>query len=467
VKRLTPKAWITLGILLLFLGSAIFGVSQRPSTRHFSSPHEIRLTESRRNWDPTFAPPSGSIPAKPYRFGTSTSSLTETEIRIESQIQNATGGAVPHIRVIDAGLGKEGSFGPDLTIRLKALSVFWPDKESLTGDDKRFPAKFIDPHTHDPVENWDDQKSYGTPSFYLSSRTHWPEVMFLVETSNDDAFRWMGFRILNAENQTSLSSGSSYHHAKLSQMSTRFEAWHNPPFVLAIDFAYGPAERRMLKLEPGATASFSQAEIRLHELHTGKWSQSSRSGDNDSVTQTLTRRDPESEGHLGLLNYAPKEFGTQLQVRLPDGSSPFVHAYQGFAYWTSRNPLPNEEIEFLFLPNRGRILFHLPPLPGGPNNGAPVDNLFDLRIPYLEAEPNYQLLELIRKSTDLTANLSGWTSYSSGTGDPEVFEDATIAELLDYYVAGVGMGRVKVDQQQHKIVNTTPLWERIKKWLGF
>lgn len=461
-KSLSPKTWIKLSVLLLFVGSAIVGILQSPTTAYFSSPHEIRRTESLRVWDPTFRPPPGFVPAKPYRLPIATSTLKEGILRIESKTADATSGVTADIRVINAGQNLQANIRPDLTISLRGLAVLWPDRELLSSEERYVPAQFIHPHTHEPKDDAIPKEGYGTPSFYLSGSNAWPEVMFALETSNYEDFRWLGFRLLNAVNHTSLSSGSSYHHAKISRMSTRFEAWHNPPFFLAVDFAYGPAESRMLKMEPGAVALFSQAKVELNSLHRGKWSQGGRSMGSGKVTQTLTLRSPkDKQGHAGILNYAPKEFGTRLQCRLPDGSSPFVHTSDGFAFWSSSEKLPEDEIELRFLPNYGRIIFELPPLPGGPNNGVPIENLFDVRIPYLEARSSYQLLEIIRKSTDLSTSLR---AYSSGTSDE--FDNATIAELLEHYRLNAGIGRVSVDQTNHELINPPSFWKRVQRRLG-
>ncbi len=465
MKSPSPTFWFVLILLLFFVSAAIIGVLRDSSSRYFSSPTEVRVEESGRVWDPTFHPPPGVLPAKPFQFPKVTSSLKEDELRIEAEISKTSPPAVPDIRVIDAGNTGEASFGPDLTIRLLGLAAFWPDAALATSESQYHPATFIDPFTLEPALDIFTKKQQGTPSFYLQSDLFWPEVMFAVETTNYENFRWLGFRILNAENHTALSSGSSYHHAPLSQMATRFEAWHNPPFILALDFAYGPPEIQSIKAVPGSKATFSGAEIEILELHTGNWNQGSRGMSSEKVTHQmkLSERDPD-RGHLGVLSYAPREFGSRLQCYLPDGSSPFVHANDGLAHWTSKQPLPSSEIEFRFLPNHGRVIFHLPPLPGGPNHGQPIENLFDVRIPYLVLDRSYERLEIIRKASDMTPKLHG-ISHSS-TFPKTVHENISIGELLDAHLQATGNPHVTIDQTNHEIIETTPLWERIKTWLN-
>ncbi len=126
-----------------------------------------------------------------------------------------------------------------------------------------------------------------------------------------------------------------------------------------------------------------------------------------------------------------------------------------------------------YYPNARRLIFHLPELPGLPEENRHVDNLFAVKIPYVRLETSWDFVRCIQDATQLNFTFSGpapVTMFPPGYF-PHSFENVTPEELLAEYLKYKYPNRVvRVDAKNNTLTFADPTlksWkEKVQSLLG-
>jgi hypothetical protein len=284
------------------------------------------------------------------------------------------------------------------TVTLAGIGTAIAEKATNFGDGVNLPARYFTA----------DGKALGSPPEMLPEHERklysdgkGPAAQFVLISSNLTALKSLRLHVFDARTHFSVMSGHSM--GTLTNgfyYGTTLELWHQTPLELVATIATGPIETYSMKPTEGAEAKFPGGNARLlvvSEKNLNNWS-SRHDGRTNLITYRLGDpswpRPPRAQTSL-LLHVWPTAFAAPIEIEvLGEGGKKL----QGGNSGTSGNlmkvtvdgvPEDIREVRLKYYTRKYRVIFDIPELPGLPEENRNVENLFDVRIPYMNLRYEY------------------------------------------------------------------------------
>ena len=250
-------------------------------------------------------------------------------------------------------------------------------------------------------------RSGGTPF-----RGTFPRAEFYFQSTNlPSDVMLIGFQAFDHRTRRLLTSGHSSSMQRGAEttiwISADIELWHQTPIDLVLTIATGPIELTSHPIDlstspipfPGGMLKL----LHIAEAEINGWGTDINNGTN-YVTLSTDRDTKPSKTSFVFFGW-PTMQGLPLQIQLAraDGQ-PAQHTGRSSSETlliatVDEKPADLAKIEMRYYPNVYRLVFHLPELPGLPEENRNLENLFDTHIPYIRLpyEHAYQstILKLI------------------------------------------------------------------------
>jgi hypothetical protein len=250
-------------------------------------------------------------------------------------------------------------------------------------------------------------RSGGTPF-----RGTFPRAEFYFQSTNlPSDVMLIGFQAFDHRTRRLLTSGHSSSMQRGAEttiwISADIELWHQTPIDLVLTIATGPIELTSHPIDLSAPpVPFPGGMLKLlhiAEAEINSWGTDINNGTN-YVTLSTDRDAKPSKTSFVFFGWPTMQgLPIQLQLAHPDGQ-PAQHIGRSSSETlliatVDEKPADLAKIEMRYYPNVYRLVFHLPELPGLPEENRNLENLFDMHIPYIRLpyEHAYQstILKLI------------------------------------------------------------------------
>ena len=360
-----------------------------------------------------------------------------------------------------------------------AYGTFPPDK--LNEFSVRFPAKHFDRNLVEltPEEVLEAEPEESDRSLDFQGR--YPAVQFLLRGELQEEAKLLGFHAFNTFSRVSIANGYSV-NGKLEEncrVKMELQQWHNAPVEFVADIALGPVEVFEFTADQGARFQYPEGEIKLI-AKTKNMDQRSTTENGTTTTVKFQSARHGNAGNTATMIFAslPKaqtipvvfEFldanGRVLQERGEEASGIFLEkSVLGKASDV-------KTVRLKYYPNRKRLIFKLPGVPGLPAENQHLENLFDVHIPFLAVREIWEYQTLIWKLTHLSPK-GNWPNIKRLPGR-EVFYNITMKDLVDKSAMEFGPNfRAVIDQEAWTIefldmsikARGLRLWEKTKSFL--
>ncbi len=285
----------------------------------------------------------------------------------------------------------------------------------------------------------------------LHFRGDFPEVRFFFVIEGPSEYKILNVQLFDARTHRSLLGGGYSSGGGVRGrfwVGTNVQLWHQSPVLVVLSLAHGPTKANVVQAAVGTTAKHDQGELHLvailEQIDPG-WSSESGSG---TERLTLRRADPLRTADrpaqttfvwygLPLASPVPLELdylddnGSVLADTGRGSSGAFLLG--GVAEGAHRV----SSIRISSFPYIRRLVFCLPEIPGLPEENRGVQNLFDVRIPYVRIKEDWRLREFLGNVTQLEASFSQTPPAPAGFF-PLTRTNASVSELAGQYEAEFG-----------------------------
>lgn len=323
------------------------------------------------------------------------------------------------------------------TMEFVAVGTAWRDADEGDQEDMRFNLFGYDlqplPDDAFPEYRKELEKSGKWRDHHVFPRA---KFAFLFDGWENGRVRSM--RVFNADSWRSLCGTYSSNRADgLRVWSANFEQWHSSNIEIVTDIAYGPATEATFPLEPGKGFGNPTYDIRyvdrLENVESGETHES------DHARERLIIR-PEAPGGVTRYLFATQFTATRppVEVTLLDKKGKEVPGYWVSndlcqSYITNEGATLAVSAHVEVLPKIARVSVMLPHMLGLPPENLHVDNLFDVKVPYVKFKfgsgsdaPHFLTQALGAGVMDRGPN------RSSGPFERE-FKNATVGEITQSY----------------------------------
>jgi hypothetical protein len=300
-----------------------------------------------------------------------------------------------------------------------------------------------------------------------------PAVQFGFEHERIEDLMFHGIKVFDASTRMILSSGYSRSGGRrYNWFKTDIPLWHRTPVDIVIDVSYGPV--KTFEFAPTAGEGFiveGVFECRLLSVLEGvdtSWSGSSGS-DN-----TLTLRFRKAESGMGGLRFVflcqPHPSGMPVTFDFLDKEGKKLF---GGGSSTSSNihsvdmNQPLRKIALIrarYRTQRRRIVVRLPYIPGLPEENNAVDDLFDVRIPYVRFRDVGRFTSFLGQTLQLKNTRQSGPRPANNINNapfPLEFSGKTMREIAQIYSEG-GDFEIDIEDDQLNLKYPLPLSARLK-----
>jgi hypothetical protein len=383
-------------------------------------------------------------------------------------------------RVVEADESLRADLGPgSLAIEYLGVAYGTPDEGKDDGWALELEGQFFRPdgepfeeedYARCELNEWDRKLRYRDGS---------PAVEIGLKLDGIEGYEFMGLKAFDARTRAPLHSGGYSHGGDADRyaIETSLAIWHPTPIELVLDLAVGPPEVFEFAPAPGTFQAFPAGAVVLAAAMDGSersWSSGSQGG-----KQTITLRFEEGErGPECSLIFVclPDAHPAPFDFELLDAEGKVLKSAGGGSSGTMviksvRAKLSEvATVRLLYYPNQYRVSFRLPALPGLPAENAKVENLFDLRVPYVSMRYQHDLEDWLEAVLQLKIDASRRPVYPTGAF-PMSFHDATAAEVFEVWMSHHPSGisaRVNQETQTLEVgkTGTAALLERVRQWLA-
>jgi len=305
--------------------------------------------------------------------------------------------------------------------------------------------------------------SYPKIKAWFGSRQHPPGYMTPVG-------------LFDGATKQSLSGGYSYSQItadSFGSVELRPHAWHAVPLELVMDVELDGRCVVETNSEPGTIIAVPGGLVRLVGVWSGdarSWSsQNSSSSGTETMRISLRQRESQASA-VAVFVTEPQGLAVHFDLCDEQGNS-----FEGNGGGTAggirvvglrANAPEVKRVRLAVSTNHHRVLLTLPPVPNLPAGNQPVQNLFDVPVPMVKFQTEYQLRDYIGQLTQMK-----FAYFSAGNTMPTnvfpmVLTNVTAADLLALYQRHLTNNlMVAVDEKKLEIrVEPTPL-ERAKRWV--
>ncbi len=422
---------------LLLAGVLVFSPFSGPG-RWYCSPDQPRPSGT-QTWVNAMAP--ALPPAEPDQafFNNFTVSSDDKSFTIRYPGENPPDNAFTYeLRRMEPGERLDIGGG---TLTFCAMGAAYLDATQTMAEDAAY--RFYDARQR-PITK-EQAKELGTHRFTQMGTTFrhspFPAVQFGFEHERVEDVMFHGIRIFDASTRIGLSSGYSGSGSQGHYwFGTHIPLWHRAPVDIVLDVSYGPS--KTFEFAPRAGEGFTEGSFEcrllavLQGVDTGYSSSSTR---DDTVTHTFRKAQSDKAGLRFVFACQPTANKMPVSFEFLDIDGNKVRAggssTSGFIHGVNVKQSLEQValIRARYRTQRRRIMIHLPYIPGLPEENNAIDDLFDLRIPYVRLHDASQVSEFLRKTLQLKASRRTGPAPSDSINSirfPLEFSNVTIREIL-------------------------------------
>jgi hypothetical protein len=316
----------------------------------------------------------------------------------------------------------------------------------------------------------------------LSFDGGFPASQFVFVCSNLANIKTLKFQAFDARTHAQLASGySSSTFTNGFYYGTTLQLWHQTPIELVATVAAGPVKTFTILAKEGAELKYPEGQLKLlliSDENLGHWRSQS-----DGRTNTMTFNLGRETGYWGsrkstsfLFHSWPQGGSIPIDFEFVDENGKTI---TGLGAGSSGNFLmvraeadreQIKEVRVKYYSNKHRLIYTIPELPGLPEQNRNIENLFDVRIPYMymRYEWDFQygignLLQMEQQHFALTFPNGYFPTFRTNTTPRELFLE--MESLLSNQDQQLVADPVKNEIRLRK----HPLWaaiEAVKKKLG-
>jgi len=282
--------------------------------------------------------------------------------------------------------------------------------------------------------------------------------------------------LFDARTKRSLVSGFSYSGIasnQLGHINVHPRAWHATPMELVLDVHMDGKVVIETNVIPGMRVAVPGGELKLlgvRDGHANSWSSTGGSAKTPATMQiNLRPRDGETNA-VALFVTEPTKLA--VQIDLLDGEGRLLPSdgggTGGLVRFVGCRGVAAEvkRARFTVFTNHHRVVCDLPPIPNLPNTTKPVANLFDVAIPRVQIQQEYQLRDVIGNMTQMTFVYPPFGDTMPAGLFPLDFTNITPAQLLVEYAGYLTNGYgVVVDEKKNEIRVEPTQFEKLKRWI--
>ena len=302
----------------------------------------------------------------------------------------------------------------------------------------RLPARFFDTELNEFTDGQAAGLEEHKWEYSFEFEGLYPALRLAFMSDFPEGGRVLGFHAFDARTRTEISSGFSWSFPlnRRGKVTADLSVWHQTPIEFVVDIALGEPQVFEFPAEVGAHLVHPEGEVRLLLKGTGM---GSRRSTRNGSTQTMVLR--AASGVFGRdqasLHFVslPAVQNMPLTYELLDARGGTINtrssSTSGIFYEQGIEGSPDEvkTVRITYHPKRKRLIFRIPEVPGLPEENRDIENLFDVRIPFVKVRYPYEFFSVVCDLTQLTGK--GNSQPGGRFTEPMVFRNITVRELVD------------------------------------
>ncbi|MFP4581324.1 MAG: hypothetical protein ACLFQ6_11390 [Candidatus Sumerlaeia bacterium] len=476
--------WILIVLAGFFLAIIAAGIGLYISLQRDSEWYCSPTTERRDDADRfakmiKLAPPPPP-PATPYDFSQIKLEKTTGTYTVQYPFapHDLTSTVPDQIHVLDTTTNENEENIPGI-IRVKALATAWITELPEDQKDSDYPYVRPEPVVFhpdgSPMDKDEGKKLMKRISSGMQPDHH--EFIVVMDFENILEPKILGYGLYDAATKRALTGGYSW-QSKVNNQSSyvnfNMRNWRTAPAWLRVDIAYGPPVVKELPMDNTKTVNFGDFQCQFVEMFAGNPNSWSSGGGSGGVKKATIQFKEEDNQTCILIYFSPEaeRWKPTVEVLTTDGK---VHDAGGNRVGdvmksTTFYRVKLEDIKSIRIvhrPNVYRCMIPVISSPGMPEENSQVDNLFDVRVPYIRFKSKWEFDDI--HNILLVANTSYKNINSPEIPDTEFpmeFHNVTVEELYRKYVSYYpDPVTLSVDEKDSRITisKPIPLKERIKE----
>ena len=282
--------------------------------------------------------------------------------------------------------------------------------------------------------------------------------------------------LFDARTKKSLVNGSSYSGITTNQLghvNVHPRIWHSTPIEMVLDVELDGKVVIETNAAAGMRVAVPGGEVKLLGVWDGSaysWSSSSGGAGTQATLRMDLRLRAGETNAVALFVTEPPKLAVRIEL-LDDQGRELPGSGGGTSSGIRVVGLRGEATDvkrarFTVYTNHYRVLCELPPIPNLPVVGQPMANLFDVRIPDVQIQREYELRDIIGNMTEMTFAYPPFGDTMPTSLFPMHFTNVTASELLveyDRYLTN--SYRVIADDKKNEIRVEPTQFEKVKRWI--
>ncbi len=248
-------------------------------------------------------------------------------------------------------------------------------------------------------------------------------------------------------------------------------AWHATPMELVLDVELDGRFAIETNPAPELRVTVPGGEVKLLGIWDGSsHSWSSGSGSGLSTLRLDLRRSEKETNAVAAFVTEPRRLAVHFE--LLDAQGKVLPGAGGGSSGAIRivglrgRAVDVKQVRFIVFTNHHRVVLTLPPIPNLPAEYQNVDNLFNVRIPRVNIEREYELRQLLEETTQMKFAHTSWQDDIPTNMFPMLRTNVTPAQLVAEYRQSLTNGcTVVVDEKKQEIRVEPTQAEKIKRWV--
>jgi hypothetical protein len=423
------RAAIALTVVFIIAIVAIGVLLVRNKNRLYSDPS---LPRESKAFTKAFTPVTNTPSIDTTDFKTSIVRSNDTEVRIEFPKKFAEPPDYQHAFLLAEGSNAVSFADSQVTLQTIAVNC------APTGGATNTAYYSSSGERLDPAKTRRTlpMQSGGTPF-----RGTFPHADFYFQSTNlPSDVMLVGFQAFDHRTRRLRTSGhsSAIHRDATTTIwiAADIELWHQTPIDVVLTIATGPIELTSHPIDLSAPPiPFPGGMLKLlhiSDAEINSWGTDINNGTNFVTLSTDRDAKPPKTSFVFFGWPTMQGLPLQFQLARADGQ-PAQHAGRSSSdslliATVEEKPADLAKIEMRYYPNVYRLVFHLPELPGLPEENRNLQNLFDTRIPYIRMPYLYAYQSTILKLIDMNAQQIPLT-YSN-LSFPVIRTNTTARELF-------------------------------------
>ena len=338
------------------------------------------------------------------------------------------------------------------TLEYLGLGSIVPDANNMLGNELRYNFFDVSGQPASEKDIYSNLGMFSSPTEYVSHFLikPFPSVKFGFHFSDIEDLKIYNIMVFDTNTHKLLSTDySSMTAGSYGWINTTLSLWHRTPVDVVLDISCGPSE--IYEFPPMAGEGFEREKFSCRLLGVFE------NVDNNSQPWELRRILSNNSYTIMYFVCQPGAMNSPLTFDYIDKSGKVIGSYARTGEDCSYLSILRESLENIttiratYRPHRCHVVFHLPFIPGLPEQNEDIDNLFDIHIPYAKFRNANQLGKFISD----TLQFSFFYIYGnppkksiSSIQFPLELSDVTIRDLAKIYTKG---GTLKIDKKNDRL----------------